>query len=71
MNWTHITSAFILGTIGVIFSYDTIADIFGSHATISEQITNWIDASKTNLVIFLSLCCVLCVHFIWGYYKNN
>ena len=71
MNWTHITSAFILGIIGVVFSYDFIADVFGSHATISETITDWINGSVTNLIIFLSVCVVLCIHFIWGYYKNN
>ena len=71
MNWSHITSAFILGIIGLIFSYDFVADIFGTNATISEQITNWIDLNPNHLLIFLSLCVVLCTHFIWGYYKKQ
>ena len=70
MNWQHYTSAFILGTIATIFSYDTIADIFGQHATISEVITNWINASPTHLVIFIGAVASLCTHFVWGYYNK-
>ena len=71
MNWTHITSSFILGIIAVIFSYDTVAEVFGQHATISEVTTNWIDASPIHLVIFIGVVASLCTHFIWGYYNKE
>lgn len=65
------TPTFILATLGLIFVYDAIVEWFGSHATISETITNWINISPTNLIIFLSGVIILCVHFIWGYYKDK
>ena len=71
MNWKHTTSAFILGILAVIFSYDTIADLFGQHATISEALTNWVNASLPNLIIFVSIIVVFSTHIIFGYYKKD
>ena len=71
MSFAKTTSAFILGTIAVIFCYDTLADVFGSHATISEEITNWINASTTNLIIFISAVLLISIHWIFGKYKDD
>lgn len=62
-------NSFILGTIGLIFVFDTFAYI-AHNDTISEQVTAWIDASTTNLVIFLAGVLLVCVHWIFGKYKD-
>lgn len=67
MTWRKIVNTFILGGIGVIFTFDAIAYVFGDE-TISENITHWINDG--NLPIFLGIVVVLSTHFIWGKYKK-
>lgn len=57
--------AFILGTIGLIFSFDAVCYVVG-RKTISGQVTKWINNSYTNLIIFVCIILVICVHFIFG-----
>lgn len=65
-----ITSILILGIIGVIFSVDSVLLAMGI-ATFSERISDWIQASTGNIIIFVSCVVLLSVHWIFGYYKNK
>lgn len=65
----RVINAFILGVIGLIFIFDTIAYITHND-TISEQITGWINQSTANLAIFLGLCFVCIAHFVFGKYRD-
>lgn len=67
MQISEIIIATILGTIGFVFTIDCIFYIFKKN-TISEQITGWINKSRTNLIIFLSIVAVICTHFIFSKY---
>lgn len=49
---SKITSVFILAMLSIVFAYDAIAAFFGTHATISEQTTNFIYSSPFNFAIF-------------------
>ena len=71
MTFKKFTPTFILGTIAVVFGYDTLAEVFGSHATISEATTNWLASSPSHYVVFFSGVAVLCMHFVYGYYKRD
>lgn len=65
----RIINAFILGVIGLIFTFDTFAYVTHND-TISEQITSWLNQSTSNLIAFLALCAVFIVHFIYGKYRD-
>lgn len=65
----RVINAFILGAIGIIFTFDTIAYITHND-TISEQVTTWLNQSTTNLVVFLALCAVFITHFVFGKYRD-
>jgi Na+/H+ antiporter NhaA len=67
MNWRKIVNTFILGGIGVIFSFDAVAYVFGNE-TISENITHWINDGNTG--IFWAIVIVLSTHFAFGKYKK-
>lgn len=62
-------NAFILGIIGLIFTFDTFAYL-RQNDTISEQITGWIDKSTSHLVIFICLMVIVALHFIFGKYQD-
>jgi len=65
----RIINSFILGTIGLIFVFDTIAYVLHNDS-ISEQITGWLNQSTTNLAIFLAGVLLVCIHWIFGKYKD-
>ena len=69
MNFKRVINTFILGTIGVIFTFDTFAYL-AHNDSISEQVTGWINQSVTNLVIFIGTVLVICCHFIFDKYKD-
>jgi hypothetical protein len=62
-----VINAFVLGTLGVIFTFDTITYLLGND-TISEQITAWINDG--NELIFGGIVLVLITHFVFGKYKE-
>jgi TRAP-type C4-dicarboxylate transport system permease large subunit len=65
----RIINSFILGIIGLIFVFDTFAYILHND-TISEAVTGWLNQSTTNLVVFLAVCAVFIVHFVFGKYRD-
>lgn len=67
MNWQKIVSGFILGGLGVIFTFDFIAFVFGNE-TISEQITEW---GTKNPSVFWGAVVLIVVHFWRGKYEKD
>jgi len=65
-----ITPAFILGTISIIFGYDTIAEIFGSHATISEWAFTQLHTDIYAPVVFWVAVTAFFAHF-WFFRPNK
>lgn len=60
-------NAMILGTLGLIFAFDTVVYLLGND-TISEQITSWIN--NGNHHVFWGIVIVIVTHFWWGKYKD-
>ena len=66
---------FILSVIGIIFVFDAIVYATSSYKgkkalSISRNITEWINRSTANLVIFIGSVLLVCVHWIFGKYKD-
>jgi hypothetical protein len=70
MNRNKPTSTIILALIALIFGVDAVLNATG-YATISENVTGWVQGNPTNLVLLLTGVGALCVHWIWGYYKEK
>ena len=64
-------SPFILGTLSVIFLYDTLAYIYGGNqATISYAFYGWLHTGWQAIAIFVAAFVLLFVHF-WTDGRNT
>lgn len=64
MDFKKYTPAFILGTLALVFGYDTLASIFGSHATISEVSTSYILSHPNGFATLFFGLGILAYHFL-------
>lgn len=70
MKKKSMTSILILAIIGFIFTSDAVLLGF-RYPTYSETISDWIQADTGNMIVFITGAVILCVHWVFGYYKNK
>lgn len=62
------TSIIILAVMGLIFGSDAVLLSLG-YPTYSQNISDWLQGSVYNLIIFIAGVVLLSVHWIFGRYK--